>query len=186
MLSIATKELERKNTPNNNWQAKRLKIIGFIGCIVGDKPLQEFTLNGIKKYISTSYYPDGTSNDLKKRDAMHYHLSGIEPLLDIIINLKKFNKDFDLYSYEDSVGTSIKGAIDYCLPYISGEKTRREWVNSKVELDKRRAAAGLEEYQPGKLFNPKDAIPKLNWAVYYNPELFEYICGSKDCFSCNI
>ena len=185
LSSMARKELENRSVPNNNWQAKRLKIIGTIGCIIQDEELKEYALTGLKKYISTAYFPDGTSNDLKLRDALHYHLGGIKPMLDIFINLSKFDPRFDLYEYTDSLGTSIKKAVEYTIPYISGEKIRKEWVNTKVELDKKRAAAGLAEYQPGKLFDPEDAIPMLNCAVYYNPDWFELICGCKKHFKCN-
>ncbi len=186
MLSIALKELQRENTPNNNWQSKRLKIIGTVGCILDNSELKQFAIAGVKDYISTAYYPDGTSNDLKSRDALSYHCSGIEPLLEIFINLRKFDSMFDQYQYTDSLGTSVQKAIEYMVPYLSGEKTRKEWINTTVDLDKERAKAGLEKYQPGILYDPKDAIPMLIWAVYYNPELVEYICGCNKCFTCNV
>ncbi|QLE02664.1 alginate lyase family protein [Galbibacter sp. BG1] len=186
MLSIAKKEKDRKSTPNNNWQSKRLKIIGIIGCALDNEELKQFSLEGIKKYISSAYYPDGSSNDLKTRDAMHYHSSGIEPLLDMFINLQKFDSRFDQYSYTDEKGVSIEKAIIFMEPYLSGEKTHREWVNTTVALDKEKAEAGLKEYEPGKLYNPKDALPMLNWAVYYQPELFQYVCGCKVCYTCNV
>lgn len=186
MLSIALKEYNRETTPNNNWQAKRLKIIGLIGGITDTEKLIQFTIDGIKAYISTAYYPDGTSNDLKTRDALHYHVSGIKPLLDIFINYQIFDERFDLYTYTDRFGTSINKSIEYIIPYLSGEKTHKEWVNSQVKLDKERADAGIDKYQPGKLFEPKDAVSMLNWAVYYNSDLFVYICGCKTCYTCNI
>jgi hypothetical protein len=58
------------------------------------------------------------------------------------------------------------------LPYATGEKQRREWTHSKVELDRRRAEAGIEAYQPGKLFDPQKAHELFEWACYYNPEWF--------------
>nr|WP_262895536.1 alginate lyase family protein [Galbibacter mesophilus] len=186
MQSIAKKQVNRKSTPNNNWQSKRLKIIGIIGCVINDESLKLFALEGIKEYISSAYFPDGTSNDLKTRDAMHYHSSGIEPLLDMFINLQKFDQRFNQYSYEDEEGTSIEKAINFMKPYLAGERKHREWVNTTVELDKQKAKAGLEEYKTGKLYDPKDAIPMLNWAVYYQPELFKYICGCGTCYICNV
>jgi len=186
MLSIATLELNREHTPNNNWEAKRLKIIGLVGGIIENGALIDYAIIGIKKYISTAYFPDGTSNDLKTRDALHYHVSGIEPLLDIFINYQVFDKRFALYGYSDSNGTSISKAIDFIEPYLSGEKVHKEWVNSQVRLDRERAEAGIEKYKPGILFDPIKAIPMLNWAVYYNADLFGYICGCIDCYTCNI
>lgn len=170
LKEIAEKELGRKQTPNNNWEAKRLKIIGIIGCILNDETMKEHALSGFEKYISTSYFPDGTSIDLKTRDALHYHVSGIVPCLSAFINLSKFDSGFDLFNYISESGSSIKKSVEYVVPFAKGEKTRKEWINTTVKLDKERAAAGLEEYQPGILFNPEDAYLMFEWACYFNPD----------------
>ena len=169
MNGIALAEKNRRQTPNNNWEAKRLKIIGIIGCILQDDNLIDYSIDGYKKYIATAYFPDGTSNDLHRRDALSYHVSGIKPCLTAFINLSRFNPEFGLYSFEAENGASIKKSVEYVVPYATGEKQRKEWVNTKVKLDKERAAAGIEKYQPGKLFDPKQAWEMFQWACYYNP-----------------
>lgn len=172
MRKIAFAEKNRKNTPNNNWEAKRLKIIGIIGCILNKDEFVDYSIEGYKKYIATAYFPDGTSNDLHKRDALSYHVSGIKPCLTAFINLSQFNSNFELYSFEADNGASIKKSVEYVIPYATGEKKRKEWVNTKVELDKQRAAAGIEKYQPGKLFDPKQAWEMFQWACYYNADWY--------------
>lgn len=52
-----------------------------------------------------------------------------------------------------------------------GEKTREEWTNSKVDLDRRRAEAGLEHYRRGRLYDPKDALGVMQEASYFDPDL---------------
>ena len=172
MNKIAVNQMNRKRTPNNNWEAKRLKIIGIIGCILQNEKFIKYSVNGYKKFISSAYFPNGTSNDLRQRDALHYHVSGLKPCLSAFINLSKFNPDFNLYNWESPNGSSIKKAVEFVVPYATGDKTREEWKNSKVELDKKRAAAGIAKYQPGMLFDPQKAYPMLEWACYYNPEWF--------------
>lgn len=170
LLKMADAEKNRLNTPNNNWEAKRLKIIGFIGCILKKVDLTDYSVAGFKKYIATSYFPDGTSIDLKTRDALHYHIGGLTPCLSTFIILEKFDSRFNLFAYETPSGSSIKKSVEYVLPYATGEKQREEWKNTTVQLDRERAAAGFAEYQPGKLFDPSDAIPLFEWASYYHPE----------------
>lgn len=172
MLQIALAEKNRKKTYNNNWEAKRLKIIGIIGSILQDESLKKYAVEGFKKYIASAYFPDGTSNDLHDRDALHYHVSGLKPCLTAFINLSAFDPGFNLYDYETDDGASIKKSVEYVVPFATGEKQRKEWVNSKVELDKKRAAAGIEKYQPGKLFDPKQAWELFEWACYYNTDWF--------------
>ena len=168
MISIARAQLDRLKTPINNWEAKRLKIIGTVGCILDDNDLKSFSVRGFKNYVNNAYFPDGTSNDLKERDAMSYHVSGLTPCIALFATCAPFDRRFDLYDYEAPSGASIVEAIEYVRPYATGQATRKEWVNTKVELDKRRAAAGITEYQPGLLFDPAKAIPMLEWACYFD------------------
>ncbi len=186
LYEIALKEMGRVRTPNNNWQSKRLKIVGLIGGILGNSTMRDFVLQGIKSYIGSSYFPDGTSVDLKHRDALSYHVSGIEPLLDIFINFQVFSDAYDLYDYTSPSGSSVEKAIAYVMPFVKGEKVHEEWVNTQVQLDKERAAAGLEKYQPGKLFQPEQARPMLRWAVYYHPEYMPYVCPGQPDGACHI
>jgi hypothetical protein len=179
MLEIAEKEMNREQTPNNNWEAKRLKIIGTIGCILQNEELKNHSGEGLKKYIETAYFADGTSNDLLTRDALHYHISGLTPCISAFINLSKFDRRFDLFDFVSESGSSIKESVEYVLPFATGEKKREEWTNSKVKLDKERAAAGFKEYQPGKLFEPQKAFPMFEWACYYNPEWYSIFEKSK-------
>jgi len=60
--------------------------------------------------------------------------------------------------------------FEYVIPFATGTKQRREWANTTVQLDKERAAAGLEEYQPGKLFEPEKAYELFELACFYQPE----------------
>jgi hypothetical protein len=84
------------------------------------------------------------------------------PALDIALLLGGEGRQ--LYAWTTSEGGSLKRSVDFVVPYATGEKTRREWVNSTVELDRQRAAAGLPHYQPGMLFAPKDATSALEAA----------------------
>jgi hypothetical protein len=172
MIRIAKGQMARPHTPNNNWEAKRHKIIGTVSCILGNEEMKDFSIKGFKEYINTAYYADGTSNDLKERDALHYHISGLLPTIAFFVNCAPFDPAFELYNYTSPGGSSIKKSVEFTLPYVRGEMKRREWINSKVALDKKRAAAGLAEYQPGMLFDPQDAIPMFEWACHYNREWY--------------
>jgi len=146
MHRIAQMQLDRPRTPNNNWQAKRMKIVGIVGCITQNQPMKDFALSGLKEHINTAYYADSTCRDLVQRDALHYHISGLKPLLSIFINLSKFDSDFDLFDYIAPQGASVEKSVAYVLPFATGKKVRKEWTNSQVALDHQRAASSLEEY----------------------------------------
>ena len=175
MMDIATQEIHRRHTPNNNWQAKRYKIIGIVGCITQNDTLKALAVEGFKTYINTAYFANGTSNDLVERDALHYHIGGLKPLLSTFINLARFDTAFNLYYYVSPTGASIQQSVAYVVPYARNEQQRKEWMNTTVALDKERAAAGLADYQPGKLFDPKEATPLFEWAGYYHADWYDIV-----------
>ncbi len=180
MLEIAGHEIARPHTPNNNWQTKRLRMLGIIGGITNNEVLMNSALIGFKKYINSALYADGTSIDLKSRDALHYHTSGLKPLLTMCINLSIFDPKFNLYDYVARDGGSIQKSVAYVEPYARGEKVHKEWVNTQVELDKKRAEAGIAKYQPGILYDPKHALPMFELACYFNEAYFEIIAQLMD------
>jgi hypothetical protein len=77
------------------------------------------------------------------------------------------------YTYVSPAGTSIKKSVDWLLPYLTGEKTHGEFVNSTVEFDRQRARNGEAAYKAGTLFDPKNGVPTLLLASYFDtdPEL---------------
>ena len=170
--SLAEHQLARTYTPNNNWQAKRLRLIGFAGGITGNQSYIDYSINHLKAFVGSAYFADGTSNDLRKRDALHYHVGGLKVLLTIFINQSSFDEKFNLFDYTASNGASIRKSVLYTLPYATGKKVHKEWVNTTVQLDKERAAAGLAEYQPGILYDKDHADQMFEFAVYYNPDWF--------------
>jgi len=179
MTSIAEAQMARPYTPNNNWEVKRHKIIAAVGCINDDTRMKTYAIKGLKDYITSAYYADGTSNDLKERDALSYHNSGLKTAVAVFSSCTRFDSAFDLFSYTSDEGSSIENSVAYVLPYAKGTAQRKEWTNTKVALDKERAAAGLAEYQPGMLFDPKEALPLFEWACYYNTEWYT-LFGEKD------
>jgi hypothetical protein len=183
MKTIAYKELAREKTPNNNWEAKRLKIIAAIGSILGLEDLSTYAIEGFKKYIESAYYADGTSNDLRERDALRYHVSGLIPTVTVFVNGLAFDSGYDLYRYTSPSGSSIERSVDYVIPYATGELQRAEWTNSKAAIDRKRAEAGLAEYQPGILYDPSHAILLLEWVGYFRKDVFALFGGQSPTYT---
>ena len=159
-----------RGTATNNWHSHRLKIIGEIAYAIGDTALQNYTVNGLKKQIETNLNPDGSSTDFVSRDALHYHVYDLEPLLKLAIVLRRAT-GVDYYTYVAPTGTSIKKSTDWLLPYLNGQKTHGEFVNSTVPFDRERAKNGEAAYKAGTLFDPKNGIATLMLADYFDPTL---------------
>ena len=161
-----------RGTALNNWNSHRLKIVGEIGFAIGDKTLEAYAINGIKEQIGRNLLPDGSSEDFVSRDALHYHIYDVEPLLKLAIVLKR-ETGVDYYTYVAPSGSSIRKSVEWLLPYLDGRQTHAEFVNSKVDFDRRRAQNGQSEYKAGTLFQPKSGVGVLLVAAYFDPSMLE-------------
>jgi hypothetical protein len=179
MMIIAQKEKDKKKRPNNNWEAKRIKIIQMIGIVLNDAALVQYAVDGIKKYVNTSLFPDGTSNDLKTRDALSYHVGGLTPMVVLAINHEQYT-GIDLFAHESPTGASIKKSVDLVVPYAKGEKVYLQWRNSKASIDKARARAGIKKYQPGVKYEPAEACKLLQLSAFFDP-MYREALRDVDC-----
>ncbi len=163
-----------KETSYNNWQSHRLKEIGEIGFAIGNKKYQLYATDGLKEQIGKNLLPDGSSIDFKLRDALHYHVYDLEPLLKLAIIVKRATGT-DYYNYVSPEQSSIKKSVEWLLPYLNGKKTHGEFVNSTVAFDKKRAANGEKDYIAGTLFDPKNGVPALVLTEYFFPDAIDLI-----------
>lgn len=77
----------------------------------------------------------------------------------------------DFYNYSSPTGSSIKRSVDWLLPYVNGQKTHAEFVNSTVDFDRKRAQNNESAYKAGTLFEPKNGIATLVLASYFDEGL---------------
>lgn len=173
LSKIAAAEMAYPQIPQNNWKTKQIKLVGTIGLIAGLVDFERYAVEELKKYLDGALYEDGATFDLRQRDAMGYHVSGLKPLLVTAITMDQFRNDWggvQMFDYQNPVGGSIRKSVDYVVPYALGEKVHEEWVNTKVELDKQRAAAGIAHYQPGTLYEPEESRELFELASYFDPK----------------
>jgi hypothetical protein len=160
-------KLSRK-TVYNNWNSHRLKVVGSIAFITGNKEYQNFTDTSMRQQIVKNLYKDGSGMDFEERDALHYHIYTLEPLLRIAQIIKRAT-GFNYYSYVSSKGSSIAKSVDFLLPFATGEKTHQEFVNSKTLFDKQRAENKEPGYKIGASFKPETSLTTFAEAAYFEP-----------------
>jgi hypothetical protein len=153
-------------TSYNNWHSHRLKIIGEIGFAIGDTAFEGYAIRGLEAQIGRNLRPDGPSEDFVTRDALHYHVYDLEPLLQLAIVLKRAT-GVDYYSWVSAAGSSIRKSVEWLLPYVTGEKTHAEFVNSTVAFDRQRAANGEAAYKAGSVWEVKNGVRTLVLAGYF-------------------
>lgn len=159
-------------TSYNNWHSHRLKIVGEVAFAIEDTALQAYTIEGLKEQIGRNLNPDGSSSDFIARDALHYHVYDLEPLLTLAIVLQKAT-GVDYYTYQASSGSSIRKSVEWLLPFVTGERTHAEFVHSTVEFDRRRAQNGEAAYRAGTLFDPKNGVATLVLAAWWDARMLQ-------------
>ncbi len=170
LAEIGSKRMKPgRATAINNWNAHRLKVVGEIGYALHDQQLIDWTIENLKSHIYINLYPDGTSLDFKERDAMHYHIYDLEPLLKLAIMIDRA-KGQNFYIYESAKGSSIKKSVNWLMPYITGQKQHEEYVNTTVKFDRDRAKNNEPGFAPGTMFEPILALPVLKLSVYFDAQ----------------
>jgi hypothetical protein len=159
-------------TEPHNWGAKRLKLLTWCAFILDDDKLLQRVTGDLEKYIATGLFPDGTSEDLKRRDALSYHVSGLAPFLQMTTALRRLRPKLpDYYRWKSPTGSSLAGSCEFVVPYARGEKVYEQWRNTTAKIDRDRAAAGIPEYQPGTPYPAKNAASLIEWMTFYEPTL---------------
>lgn len=168
LAEINSKRMNRnQGTGINNWNAHRLKIVGEIGYALKNEEFIKWTIDRLKKHIELNLNEDGTSLDFKERDAMHYHIYDLEPMLRLALLIKRAGGE-NFYIYQSPKGSSVKKSVDWLIPYIKEEKQHEEYVNTTVKFDRDRAKNNEPGFAPGTMFNPALAVPVLKLSVYFD------------------
>ena len=152
-----------------NRYTKRLRLLAVFAKILNRPDWHAQAMAGLKRFVQESLRADGSSLDLEMRDSLTYHNSALQPAIDLAVAAGPDGPD--LYAWTAPSGGSLKKSVDYVVPFANRTKTREEWRNSSADLDRRRAAAGLEEYRAGRLFDPQDALGLLEAASCFDPGL---------------
>lgn len=171
---IRTGKNKAKTTSFNNWNSHRLKTIGLIAYILDNAEYKKYIDEELPVQIEKNLLPDGSGFDFHERDALHYHVYTLEPLISLSTVLKRATGK-DYYHYVSASGASIKRSIEFLKPYVTGEKTHGEYVNSTVAFDKKRADNKEAGFEIGANFKPLHAIPVMIEACYFEPGCMEIV-----------
>jgi hypothetical protein len=161
------------STSKNNHHSHRLKIIGHAAFVLPHSDLSRWVVTDYRRHLDVNLYADGTTFDFHERDALHYHVYDLLPLVELAIAADK--NGADLYGYTAPQGASLEKSIAFLIPYITGKKEHREFVRSKVRFDLQRSSAGDPSIRVGEKWNPMKAKTLLDLAGYFQPRFHQVI-----------
>lgn len=129
-------------TATNNWQSHRVKLATLGAFATGDGALIARARNAFFKQLADNIRADGSTLDFEERDALHYVVYDLEPLLVAALAAKTHGEDW----FGEAKGKALARALLWLAPYAQGKQTHQEFVRSKVDFDAKRAAAGLSGF----------------------------------------
>lgn len=127
-------------TADNNWQSHRIKIVAALAFALRDPELIKRCRAMFKQQIANNLRADGSVIDFYQRDALHYVVYSLEPLL--IASLIARQNGEDWFLYHSPTGSSLDRSLQWLSAYARGEKTHEEFVHTTAAVDRRRAVAG--------------------------------------------
>jgi len=171
---LATGYLDAMETGNvpipqtlvNNWQSQRVMLATMTAFQLGDEALIARAKAAFQRQIDINLRPDGSVTDFHMRDALHYVVVDVHPLLVAAYAAKIHGQDW--YAYTTPTGATLARAVEWLVPFARGEKTHVEFVNSPVPFDRQRREAGLAGYQNAN-WQPGEAAQLFAIASLFDP-----------------
>jgi hypothetical protein len=165
--SLAEKIVQdHSKQPQKNWESHRIKIVGLAALVLQNKKLEDVAKQSYMKQMENNFDATGASVDFKERDALHYHLYAVRPLLTFACAEKRSGDN--LYAYAAPNGVTLQKAVDFVVPFALGKQKHVEFEKTKGAFDKKRAAAGEDEYKP-HAWEPRTALSLFTEAGCLNP-----------------
>lgn len=166
-----------KGTSVNNWNTHRVKMMIMINYTLKDGKYDKHVEEQLLKQMANNLNADGSTYDYHERDALNYHIFSVEPFLKAITVFKRATGK-DYFQFTSPSGGSIKKGVDFLVPYMLGTKTHKEFLNSKVDFDRKRARNNEKGFQIND-FIPGTGIPALSSAVYFDRSYLDVIDKAK-------
>jgi hypothetical protein len=147
-------------TRTNNFQSHRLKLCVLAGFSAGDDALVKRARVAYERQIAINIYPDGSVLDFHMRDALHYVVYDLEPLL--LVAMASHAHGQDWFSYKSPWGSSIEAALNWLIPYAEGERNHEEFAHTTVPFDQTRTKAGVKGFS-GR-WDPEGSVTTFAYA----------------------
>lgn len=157
-----------------NWNSHRLKVIGMIGYAIDDYNLIKFIDTALPSQVASNLCENGAGIDFEERDALHYQVYTLEPLVRLAIVVNRAS-GHDFYNFVSSQGSSIKKSMEFLLPYTTGEKTHQEFRNSTAPFDLKRAQNKESSFTTGALYQPTHGLHLFSMATYFDENYLKIV-----------
>jgi alginate lyase len=137
---------DRNTARANNWMARRLLIRAVAATVAGLTSLRAELPGQLSEFTARNYVvgpsgrPDGRTYDFGQRDALHYHIAAVQPLVEIAL----YGPDL----VEGAARAAVLSGLDFLRPYFLRQATHTEFAATTNSFDLARRADGNPVFQP--------------------------------------
>jgi hypothetical protein len=130
---------------SNNWTARRLLIRSIAASVCGDALAREDTAAMLVEFAARNYLADaagrrdGRTVDFVQRDALHYHIAAVQPLVEAMLYTPDLAGDF--------VRPCVLSGLEFVRPYFLGELEHIEFLGTGNSFDRERRDDGNPVFQ---------------------------------------
>ena len=156
----------RPRGATTNWQSHRIKLATLTAFQVGDATLIARARAAFERQIAANLRADGSTLDFEERDALHYVIYNLDPLMMAALAAQAHGQSW--FDWQAPNGASLPRSLDWLARYASGERTHIEFQNSRIAFDRARAAAGQAEFAP-HVWDPAKSVNSFALATRLAP-----------------
>jgi hypothetical protein len=124
----------------NNWTARRLLIRSVACTVAGDQTTRAAMPDLLHDFRQRNFVagPDGRRDDrtfdFLQRDALHYHIAAVQPLLELAL----YTPDL----VDRPLRAAIASGLEFLRPYFLGREEHIEFARTSISFDRERRDDG--------------------------------------------
>jgi len=149
----------------NNWPSHRVKLIALSAFSLNDPALTADAERALRAQLDQNVRSDGSTLDFEQRDALHYVVYDLEPLVTAALAAQLHGRHW--YTLQNGSGASLQTALRWLAPYARGERTHEEFARTTIQFDRTRAALGMQGFSGP--WDPKGAAMLYQLATRIDP-----------------
>jgi hypothetical protein len=152
----------RGGSATNNWHSHRVKLAVLASFALGDPAAIGTAQAMFQAQLRANIDGQGEVLDFRQRDALHYVVYSLEPLMMAVLAARRHGQD-----WFGAEGGRLGLALAWLRPYAEGTRQHEEYRNTTVQFDRVRQQAGLPGF--GGLFKPVVARRLYGMAARVDP-----------------
>ncbi len=136
---------DRNPARANNWMARRLLIRAVASTVAGYATARSAMPALVREFAARNYVagpsgqPDGRTFDFIQRDALHYHIAAVQPLVEVLLYAP------DLA--DQHVRAAVLSGLEFVRPFFLGHQQHVEFARTSISFDRERRDDGNPQYQ---------------------------------------